>query len=190
MIEAAVYDTRPYDRQYFGNAPNADRILWRFHEFHLSAATAQAARGAQAACIFVNDKADAACLDALAEVGVKLVALRCTGYNNVDLPHAHSLGMAVVRVPAYSPNAVAEHSVGLLLTLNRKIHRAYVRVRELNFSLNGFIGFDVIGKRIRIIGAGKIGRITAQILRGFDAEVIAHDPFPAADWDMLTSTHS
>jgi D-lactate dehydrogenase len=133
-------------------------------------------------CIFVNDRADRACLEALAALGVKLLALRCAGFNNVDLPAARALGLAVVRVPAYSPHAVAEYTVALLLTLNRKIHRAFNRVRQLNFSLSGLTGFDVHGKTVGIIGTGKIGRITAQIFRGFGAQVLAHDPFPAPDW--------
>jgi len=182
MIETAVYDTKPYDREYLGQAASADRILLRFHEFRLSAETAPAAKGAQAVCIFVNDQADRLCLAALADLGVKLIALRCAGHNNVDLVAARELGLAVVRVPAYSPHAVAEHTIGLLLTLNRKIHRAYNRVRELNFSLSGLVGFDICGKTVGIIGTGKIGRIAAQIFRGFEAQVIAHDPFPAPDW--------
>lgn len=182
MIETAVFDAKPYDCEYLARAPGADRIAWRFHEFRLSAETAAAARGAQAACIFVNDHADRAALTALAALGVKLIALRCAGYNNVDLAAARTLGLAVVRVPAYSPHAVAEHAVGLLLTLNRKIHRAYNRVREMNFSLSGLVGFDLRGKTIGIVGTGKIGRIAARIFRGFDAEVIAHDVSPAPEW--------
>jgi len=182
MIETAVFDTKPYDREYLAQAPGAERVAWRFHEFRLSAETASAAKGAQAVCIFVNDQADRACLEALSALGVKLIALRCAGYNNVDVAAARELGLAVVRVPAYSPHAVAEHTVGLLLTLNRKIHRAFNRVRELNFSLSGLVGFDVHGKTVGIVGTGRIGRITAQIFRGFGAEVIAHDPFPTLDW--------
>ena len=182
MIEIAVYDTKPYDREYLAQAPGAERIAWRFHEFRLSAETAPAAKGAHAVCIFVNDQADRACLEILAGLGVKLLALRCAGYNNVDLAAAKSLGLAVVRVPAYSPHAVAEHTVALLLTLNRKIHRAFNRVRELNFSLSGLVGFDLHGKTVGIVGTGKIGRIAAQIFRGFGTEVLACDPFPGPDW--------
>ena len=134
------------------------------------------------ACLFVNDQADRACLEALVLHGVKLIALRCAGFNNVDIAAARELGLVVVRVPAYSPHAVAEHAVALLLTLNRKIHRAFNRVRELNFSLSGLVGFDLHGKTVGIIGTGKIGSITAQIFRGFGTEVLAHDPFPAPDW--------
>lgn len=182
MIEIAVFDTKPYDREYLSQAPGAERVMWRFHEFRLCSKTASAARGASVACIFVNDQADRACLEALAELGVKLIALRCAGFNNVDMVAARELGLAVVRVPAYSPHAVAEHTVALLLTLNRKIHRAFNRVRELNFSLSGLVGFDLHGKTVGIIGTGKIGSITAQIFRGFGTEVVAHDPYPAPDW--------
>lgn len=182
MIETAAYDTKPYDREYLGRAHGAERVGWRFHDFRLSAVTASAATGAKAVCIFVNDQADRACLEVLANLGVELVALRCAGYNNVDLTASRALGIAVVRVPAYSPHAVAEHAVTLLLALNRKIHRAFNRVRELNFSLGGLVGFDIHGKTIGIVGTGKIGRIAAQIFRGFGAQVLAHDPFPTPDW--------
>lgn len=182
MPTTAVFDTKPYDREYLAQAPGAERVAWRFHEFRLSAETAPAAKGAQAVCIFVNDQADRACLEILAGLGVKLIALRCAGFNNVDVAAARAFGLAVVRVPAYSPHAVAEHTVALLLALNRKIHRAFNRVRELNFSLSGLVGFDLHGKTVGIVGTGKIGRITAQIFRGFGCEVLACDPFPALDW--------
>jgi D-lactate dehydrogenase len=182
MIETAVYSTKPYDRQYLSQVAGGGGVSWRFLEFALSAETASTAQGAQAVCLFVNDQADRACLKALAALGVKLIALRCAGYNNLDLAAAHALGLAVVRVPAYSPHAVAEHTVGLLLTLNRKIHRAYNRVREMNFSLNGLVGFDLHGKTVGIVGTGKIGRITAAIFRGFGTQVIAYDPFPSTEW--------
>ena len=182
MIEITVYDTKPYDREYLAHAPGAKRVGWRFHDFRLSAETAPAAKGSQAVCVFVNDQADRACLNILAAIGVKLVALRCAGFNNVDLGAARSLGLAVTRVPAYSPHAVAEHTVALLLTLNRRIHRAFNRVRELNFSLSGLVGFDLHGKTVGIVGTGKIGRIAAQIFRGFGTEVLAYDPFPEPAW--------
>lgn len=182
MITCAVYDTKPYDREYLLHAAGSGGIDWRFHEYRLSAESASTAKGAQVVCLFVNDQADRACIEELAALGVKLIALRCAGYNNVDLIAAKALGVGVVRVPAYSPHAVAEHTVALLLTLNRKIHRAYNRVREHNFSLNGLVGFDLHGKTIGIVGTGKIGRIAAQIFRGFGTCVIAHDPFPSLDW--------
>jgi D-lactate dehydrogenase len=179
-VEVAVFDTRPYDRKFL--EAGSDRIAWRFHEFRLVSQTAASAGGASVACIFVNDLADRPSLEKLAAVGVKLLALRCAGYNNVDLAVAKSLGIAVVRVPAYSPHAVAEHALALLLTLSRKTHRAYNRVRELNFALNSLVGTEIFGKTVGIIGTGKIGRIAAQIFRGFDAKVLAYDPFPAPDW--------
>ena len=181
MIITAVYDTKPYDRSYL-SAQGAEKIEWQFHEFRLSAETAPSAKGAQAVCVFVNDRVDRPCLEILASLEVRLLALRCAGYNNVDLVAARELGITVTRVPAYSPNAVAEHAVALLLTLNRKIHRAFNRVREQNFSLSGLVGFDLHGKTVGIIGTGKIGRIAAQILGGFGTEVIAYDPFPATEW--------
>jgi D-lactate dehydrogenase len=178
----ALYDAKSYDREFFGKTPGHDRVDWRFHGFRLNAETATTARGAQAVCVFVNDRVDRACLEILAREGVRLVALRCAGFNNVDLKAARDLGIAVTRVPAYSPHAVAEHTVALLLTLNRKIHRAHNRVRELNFSLGGLVGFDLHGKTVGIIGTGKIGRIAAQIFRGFGTRVLACDPFPDPDW--------
>ncbi|MBI4658213.1 MAG: 2-hydroxyacid dehydrogenase [Verrucomicrobia bacterium] len=179
-METAFYDTKPYDRQYFAKA--TDRIKWRFHEFRLSAETAATAKGARAVCVFVHDVADRRCLATLSQSGVRLLALRCAGHNNVDLNAAREQNIAVVRVPAYSPHAVAEHAVGLLLTLSRKIHRAYNRVREHNFSLNSLIGFEVFDKTVGIVGTGKIGRITAEIFRGFQAKVIAYDPAPMREW--------
>lgn len=178
----AFYDTKPYDREYFERAAGAEKLRWQFHEFRLSAETAATVGDAKFVCVFVNDRLDEPCLCALRDAGVKHIALRCAGFNNVDLTAAKSLGVTVTRVPAYSPHAVAEHTVALLLTLNRKIHRAWNRVREHNFSLHGLVGFDIAGKTVGIVGTGKIGRITAQIFRGFDASVIAYDPFPAGDW--------
>ena len=182
MTTVAFYDTKPYDREYFESAAGADRMKWQFHDFRLSSETVSSVGGVQSVCVFVNDRLDEPCLRALRDAGVKHIALRCAGFNNVDLAAAKALGLAVTRVPAYSPHAVAEHTVALLLTLNRKIHRAWNRVREHNFSLTGLVGFDVAGKTVGIVGTGKIGRITAQIFRGFDANVIAYDPFPADEW--------
>ncbi|MBI5773054.1 MAG: 2-hydroxyacid dehydrogenase [Verrucomicrobia bacterium] len=182
MNTVAFYDTKPYDREYFTRATGADQIRWQFHEFRLTSETAASVDGAQAVCVFVNDLLDRACLEQIHRAGVRLVALRCAGFNNVDLAAAKSLGLAVTRVPAYSPHAVAEHAVGLLLTLNRKIHRAWNRVREHNFSLNGLVGFDLHGKTVGVVGTGKIGRIAAQIFRGFGTDVLAFDPFPAPEW--------
>lgn len=182
MTRIAFYDTKPYDRQYFERPPGAPEIERQFHEFRLTAETAGSATGADAVCVFVNDRLDRACLEAIRHAGVRLVALRCAGFNNIDLGAARELGLPVVRVPAYSPHAVAEHTVALLLTLNRRIHRAYTRVREHNFSLNGLVGFDLCGKTIGVVGTGRIGRIAARILRGFETRVLAYDPQPAPDW--------
>lgn len=182
MLVVAVYDTKPHDRQYLEEAYGSENISWRFFDFRLTEASAITAKGAQAVCIFVNDVVNRSCLEILAQVGVRLIALRCAGYNNLDLAAAKDLNLRVTRVPAYSPHAVAEHTIGLLLALNRKIFRAYNRVRDLNFSLKGLIGFDVCGKTAGIIGAGKIGKLVAQILRGFDAKVIVFDPEQDLDW--------
>jgi D-lactate dehydrogenase len=182
MLTTAFYDTRPYDRKYFENGPGAGRVAWRFHDFRLNAETVSTATGAEAVCIFVNDGVDRSCIEALDAAGVKLIALRCAGFNNVDLAAAKERGIAVVRVPAYSPHAVAEHAVALLLTLNRKIHRAYNRVRDQNFSLTGLVGFDLHGKTVGIVGTGRIGRITAEIFAGFGTRILAYDPFPSKEW--------
>ena len=180
-LPTIVFDTKPYDRESLGRADNSE-IDWGFTEFRLSAETAVAAKGARAVCIFVNDHANRAALEVLKSLGVKHLALRCAGFNSVDIDAAKELGLAVTRVPAYSPYAVAEHAVALLLALNRKIPRAYNRVHDLNFSLNGLVGFDLHGKMAGIIGTGKIGRVVAEILRGFGMKVLAYDPFPAPDW--------
>jgi D-lactate dehydrogenase len=182
MLTTAFYDAKRYDREYFRRAEGSDGIEWKFHEFRLNAKTAVNAEGAQAVCVFVNDRVDRACLETLSRLGVRLVTLRCAGFNNVDLTAAGEMGLAVTRVPAYSPHAVAEHTLALLLTLNRKIHRAFNRVRELNFSLDGLVGFDLCGKTVGVIGTGSIGRIAAQIFRGFDMQVMAFDAFPDQAW--------
>jgi D-lactate dehydrogenase len=181
-LQTVVFDTKPYDRESFERASSNGAIAWRFFDSRLSVETAPAARGAQAVCIFVNDRADRRCLEALHSLGVEHVALRCAGFNGVDLAAAKELGLSVTRVPAYSPYAVAEHAVALLLALNRKIPRASNRVRDLNFSLNGLAGFDLHGKTAGIFGTGKIGRVAAQILRGFGMKVLAFDPFPSPEW--------
>ena len=180
--ETVVFDTKSYDRESFQRANASGVVAWRFFDSRLSVETAPAARGAQAVCIFVNDRADRPCLEALQSLGVKHIALRCAGFNSVDLSAAKELGLSVTRVPAYSPYAVAEHAVALLLALNRKIPRASNRVRDLNFSLNGLVGFDLHGKTAGIFGTGKIGRVAAQILRGFGMKVLAFDVAPSHEW--------
>ena len=181
MVKVATYDTRPYDRRFLGEAGGGE-LEWQFHEYRLSLETASTAKGADAVCVFVNDRVDRPCLEALGQFGIRLVALRCAGFNNVDVEAARQIAIPVVRVPAYSPHAVAEHTVALVLTLIRKIHRAYNRVRELNFSLNGLVGSEIYGKTVGIVGTGRIGRIAARIFRGFEARVLAYDPRPAPEW--------
>ncbi len=182
MLTTAVFDTKPYDRDQLQRAATTGNLRWHFLESRLVSQSAPLAQGAQAVCVFANDLLDRRCLEALVAQGVKLVALRCTGFNNIDIPAAKGLELVVTRVPVYSPYAVAEHAVALLLALNRKVHRAFNRVRELNFSLQGLVGFDLYGKTAGIVGTGKIGRIVARILCGFGMRVLAFDPFPDAEW--------
>lgn len=180
-----VFDTKPYDRQYLcaGLSEFSEDacVDFHFHEGRLSPELAAVVRPG-AVCVFVQDHVNAPVLGVLASKGVELVTLRCAGFNNVDLEAARELGIAVTRVPAYSPYAVAEHAVALLLTLNRRIHRAFNRVREQNFSLHGLVGFDLHGKTAGIVGTGKIGRILAGILSGFGMRLVGCDPFPDAAW--------
>lgn len=180
-LRIAFYDTKAYDRQSF--EPHLDRDLYcTWLTPRLDPHTAELASGHQAVCVFVNDDLGGATLRRLSQVGVRLVALRCAGFNNVDLKTAAELGMPVVRVPAYSPHAVAEHALALLLTLNRKTHRAYNRVREGNFSLVGLVGSDLYGQTAGVIGLGKIGQCCATILRGFGMSVLAYDLAPDLDF--------
>lgn len=184
MNRTVVFDTKSYDREQLELASEAGGGEWHFLEYRLSVDTAVMAKGAAAVCIFVNDHVDRPCLEALKGFGVGHIALRCAGFNGVDLVAAEELGLSVTRVPAYSPHSVAEHAVALLLALNRKIPRANNRVHDLNFSLNGLVGFDLHGKTAGIFGTGKIGRIAAQILRGFGMRVLAYDPFPSPEWAL------
>jgi D-lactate dehydrogenase len=178
----AVFDTKPYDRDHLTRAVGSEEVAWYFHDFRLEPQTAPAAKGARAVCVFVNDVVNREVVENLASSGVGLVALRCAGFNNVDLTAVKELGLIVTRVPSYSPHAVAEHTIALILALNRKIHRAFNRVRELNFSLNGLLGFDLYEKTVGIIGTGKTGRIVSEILRGFQMRVLAFDPYPNQQW--------
>ncbi|YCM46164.1 2-hydroxyacid dehydrogenase [Verrucomicrobiaceae bacterium 227] len=177
-MKIAFFDTKPYDRKFFSESSHDID----FFECRLSPQTLSLAKGHSAVCIFVNDQADRACLQSLSELGIKHLALRCAGFNNVDLAAADEFGITITRVPAYSPHAVAEHTVALLLTLNRQIHRAYNRVREHNFSLAGLVGFDLHGKTAGILGAGQIGKITAGILKAFGCRVLVYDAFPDSKW--------
>jgi D-lactate dehydrogenase len=171
----AMYSVKPYDRRSF-DAANEGDVEIHYHEARLDVSTARYAGGAEVVCGFVNDDFSADVLDELAGSGTTCVALRCAGFNNVDLDAAHRLGITVVRVPAYSPNAVAEHTLALMLTLNRKIHRAHNRVRDRNFSLEGLVGFDMAGKTAAVIGTGQIGAIVARLLWHLRCEVVAFDP--------------
>jgi D-lactate dehydrogenase len=176
-LKVAVFSTKPYDRTSLERV-NAGRHEMHYYEPHLDGATAPLARGHDAVCAFVNDRLDAAVLEALASGGVRLIALRCAGFNNIDVGAAQRLGFTAAHVPAYSPYAVAEHTVALILALNRKLHRAYNRVREGNFALDGLLGFDLHGRTAGVVGTGKIGAVAARILHGFGCHVLAFDPYP------------
>lgn len=180
MIRVAFYDTKEYDKPSFEQYGGQHHIQLRFLETKLNEDTADLARGCDAVCVFVNDTVNSAVIDRLYELGVKMIALRSAGYNNVDVQAAFGK-IHVVHVPAYSPYAVAEHTIALLLTSVRRIHKAFNRTREFNFSLNGLTGFDLHGKTVGVIGTGKIGRIFIDICRGFGMNVIAYDLFPAKD---------
>ena len=180
MIKVAFYDAKAYDRPSFEYYGGQQEMQFRFLETKLNEDTVDLARGCDAVCVFVNDTVNAAVIDKLYEYGVKIIALRSAGYNNVDIRHAFGK-THVVHVPAYSPYAVAEHAIALLLTSVRRIHKAYNRTREFNFSLNGLTGFDFHGKTVGVVGTGKIGRIFIDICRGFGMKVIAYDLFPAKD---------
>lgn len=177
-MQVAVFSTKPYDRQFFDRA-NAGGHELRYLEAGLSAATASLAQGAEAVCLYSNDHADVGVIETFDAIGVRLIALRSAGFNNVDLAAAQARGLIVCRVPAYSPHAVAEHCFALILALVRKIHRAYNRVREGNFSLDGLLGFDLVGKTIGIVGVGNIGAVVGQIASGFGCKVLGSDPNPS-----------
>ena len=173
-MKVAVFSSHSYDRVSLAAANTGHQFT--FLEAPLTENTARLAAGFPAVCLFVNDRANAPVLETLAAGGTRLLALRSAGFNHVDLAAAERLGMTVLRVPAYSPHAVAEHTVAMILCLNRKIHRAYNRVREQNFNLEGLMGFDLAGKTVGLIGTGKIGEIVARIMFGFSCRVIAFDP--------------
>ena len=183
-MRVAVFNTKPYDRQFLEAANASAGHALTFLEPRLTWQTFRLAEQSPAVCVFVNDTLDADVLTGLAAVGTRLVALRCAGFNNVDLVAAARLGITVVRVPAYSPYAVAEHTLGLILALNRRLHKAYARVREGNFSLDGLLGFDLHGKTVGVVGTGAIGSVVVQILLGFGCRVLAHDLVPR---DELTA---
>lgn len=179
-MKVAVYSTKNYDLKYLSQVNERYGYELEFYDFQLTPRTAKTAEGCDAVCIFVNDDGGKEVLAALANLGVKMVALRCAGFDNVDLDAAKKLGIAVVRVPAYSPEAVAEHAIGMMMCLNRRIHRAYQRTRDANFSLEGLIGFNMHNRTAGVIGTGKIGVAAMRILKGFGMRLLAFDPYPSA----------
>lgn len=181
MKKIAFFDTKPYDMDGF-EQNKSDNFEIEYHESRLNASSVRLAEGADAVCAFVNDELNEEVLKQLAAYNIKAVALRSAGYNNVDLKAAEKYGITVMRVPAYSPHAVAEHAAALLLTLNRKVHKSYIRTRDFNFSLNGLTGMDLYGKTAGVVGTGRIGKCFAAICKGFGMKVLAYDAFPDKNW--------
>ncbi len=177
-MKVMLFGTQPYDQLSFERIRKSYGFEIVYHRSHLNAKNVPLAQGADTVCVFVNDTVDAETIRGLSELGVRLIALRCAGFNNVDLQAAVRCGIPVVRVPAYSPHAVAEYAVAMILSLNRKIHRAYWRTRDGNFSLHGLLGFDLYGKTAGIVGTGKIARPLIHILKGFGMQVVAYDIYP------------
>ncbi len=180
-MKIAFFSTQPYDRTFFERENAQNKFTYQFYETHLGPHIVQAVEDVDVVCVFVNDKVNRQVIQVLAEKGVKVIALRCAGFNNVDLAAAKEYGLRVCRVPAYSPEAVAEHTVAMLLTLNRKTHKAYNRVREQNFSLNGLLGFNLFGRTVGVIGTGKIGKAFCRIMCGFGCQLLAHDLYEDAE---------
>ena len=180
-MKIAFFDTKPYDRPAFLKYGEQYGITFKFFEAKLNEDTVELARGFDGVTVFVNDMVNAAVIDRLVELGVSVIALRCAGFNNIDVKHAYGR-IHILRVPAYSPYAVAEHAMAMLLTSIRRIHKAYIRTRDFNFSLAGMTGFDLYGKTVGIIGTGRIGRVFADICRGFGMKILAYDKFPATDF--------
>ncbi|MBR5404876.1 MAG: 2-hydroxyacid dehydrogenase [Oscillospiraceae bacterium] len=183
-MRIAFFDAKAYDKPSFEHFGAERGIKFKFYETKLTEDTAELARNCDGVCTFVNDTLNAAVLEKLADLDCKYLALRCAGYNNVDMKAAGDCGLRVVHVPAYSPHAVAEHAMALLLTSVRRIHKAYIRTRDFNFSLNGMTGFDLYGKTVGVVGTGRIGRVFINICKGFGMNVIAYDKFPAKDADF------
>lgn len=173
-MKVAVFSTKKYDRDGFSQWADSS-LHFTYIDSRLNSESAKLAAGCHAVCVFVNDDVNAAVLQQFSEMGIEMVALRCAGFNNVDLNAAKALGIRVARVPAYSPEAVAEHTIGMMLCLNRKLHKAYNRVRDDNFALDGLLGFNLFGKTIGLIGTGRIGLATARILHGFGCRLLCHD---------------
>ncbi len=179
-MKIAFFDTKPYDKPSFDRFGMENGIKFKYFETKLNEDTAELAHGYDGVCVFVNDTVNKAVIDCLVSYGVKIVALRCAGFNNVDIKYANGK-IAVVRVPAYSPYAVAEHAMAMLLTSIRRIHKAYIRTRDFNFSLSGMTGFDLHGKTVGIVGTGRIGRTFIDICRGFGMKILAYDKFEAPE---------
>jgi D-lactate dehydrogenase len=174
-MKITFFSAKPYDREFFGIYNKSYGFSLEYFETHLGPHIVNVLENCDAVCVFVNDKLNAETISMLASKNVKIIALRCAGFNNVDLEAAKQYNIQVCRVPAYSPEAVAEHAVAMILTLNRKTHKAYNRVREQNFSLNGLLGFNLHGKIVGVVGTGKIGRAFSRIMLGFGAKVLATD---------------
>ena len=181
-MRIAFFDAKPYDKPSFEKYGEKYGIKFKYFETKLNEDTAELAHGSDAVCAFVNDTVNAEVIDRLCEMGVKVLALRCAGFNNVDMKYAFGK-IHVLRVPAYSPYAVAEHAMAMLLTSIRRIHKAYIRTKDFNFSLNGMTGFDLYGKTVGVIGTGRIGRVFIDICRGFGMKVLAFDKYPAEGLD-------
>ena len=181
MKKIAFFDTKKYDIESFDRNNSKFEII--YYEDKLNKKTVVLANGCDAVCAFVNDDINKEVIDLLYSFGIKVLLLRCAGYNNVDIKYAYNK-IHILRVPAYSPNAVAEHAMALLLCLNRKIHKAYLRTRDFNFNINGFTGFDLAGKRVGVIGTGKIGVEFISICKGFKMDVVAYDPYPNPNLDI------
>ena len=181
-MKIAFFDTKPYDKPSFEKFGAEHGVTFKYFETKLNEDTVDLAHGFDGVCVFVNDTVNAAVIDRLCEMGVRVVALRCAGFNNVDMKYAYGK-IHVLRVPAYSPYAVAEHTMAMLLTSIRRIHKAYIRTRDFNFSLAGMTGFDLHGKTVGVIGTGRIGRVFIDICRGFGMKVLAYDKFPAEGLD-------
>ncbi len=181
-MKIAFFDTKPYDKPSFDRYGQEYGIKFKYFETKLNEDTVDLAQGFDGVCAFVNDTINAAVIDRLAEMGITVLALRCAGFNNVDVKYAYGK-IHILRVPAYSPYAVAEHTMALLLTSIRRIHKAYIRSRDFNFSLSGMTGFDLHGKTVGVIGTGRIGRVFIDICRGFGMKVLAYDKFPAQGLD-------
>ncbi len=186
MEKITFFGTHSYDRHTFADLNKNFGFELINHRSFLTTANAAMVMGAKAVCIFVNDMADRKVIEILARQGVKLIALRCAGFNNVDLAAARDYGIKVVRVPAYSPHAIAEHVIALIMTLNRRTNRAYVRTRDGNFSLNGLMGFDMFGKTAGIVGTGRIARCLIDILKGFGMNILAYDIYPDEEYAKKT----